>query len=227
MSKAVATRTTACAPLAVAIHEHWRLAQAAQASALDHQLAAGRALLQARVILKADRAFGSWFAAQQFPFSRQWAWTLYSAASTEAQIRAEVASQLATGREPNIEAAVKAVRHPRHHESARSRRDRIAPDLFARLVLELEDLRRADQPRLIRWLIDCAVAGPLDERRDTPPAVELRDQAAQLRRGGEYLHSLAAAVDDEVDARWHPRIEDEYPPGAWSLDGDDDATVAA
>jgi len=91
--------------LAEAVHHHHAQARAASEQAIEHYLAVGRCLAQARGILRSDQAYGEWFRGQGFGFSQQWGWTLRTAAEYESEVRAAVTSQLVTGR-CNLEAAV-------------------------------------------------------------------------------------------------------------------------
>lgn len=95
--------------LASTVRREYRRSREALGEAVDAYFAVGHALLEARRQLPSDQEFGAWFNAQEFGFSRQWAHTLRTAADNEPQVRAAVASQLATGKGPSIEKAVKAV----------------------------------------------------------------------------------------------------------------------
>ncbi len=94
------------ATLAEAVHHHHAQARHHAAEAIEHHLAVGRCLQEARELLLSDQAYGQWFRAQGFGFSQQWGWTLRTAAENESEVRAAVTSQLVTGRQPNLEAAV-------------------------------------------------------------------------------------------------------------------------
>jgi len=91
--------------LAAQVHHHHAQARHHAAEALEHYLAVGRCLAQARGILRSDQAYGQWFRGQHFPFSQQWGWTLRTAAEHESEVRSLVTSQLVTGRF-NLETAV-------------------------------------------------------------------------------------------------------------------------
>lgn len=91
--------------LAEQVRHHHAQARAASERAVEHHLAIGRCLREARELLPSDQAYGQWFRAQGFGFSQQWGWTLRTAAENEAEVRATVTSQLVTGRF-NLEAAV-------------------------------------------------------------------------------------------------------------------------
>lgn len=91
--------------IAASIRGHW-------AATEEDRFAIGRDLLEARDRFAGDREFGQWLQEQSFPFNRHWALTLRLAAENEREVRAVVASQLASGKRPNIEKAVRAVLHP-------------------------------------------------------------------------------------------------------------------
>jgi N6-adenosine-specific RNA methylase IME4 len=96
--------------LAGVIRAQHRRSREALGEAVDAYFAIGEALLQARKSLPSDNEFGAWFRAQEFGFNRQWAHVLRTAAEHEAEVRLAVSSQLATGKDPNIEKAVKQAR---------------------------------------------------------------------------------------------------------------------
>lgn len=96
--------------LATEIRELWIETKGGQGGAIEANLAIGHRLRDARELLPSDPAFGQWFAAQGFGFSQQWAWTLREAAEHEELVKQAVTSQLVTGRDGNLEKAVKAVR---------------------------------------------------------------------------------------------------------------------
>ncbi len=96
--------------LAHEVRTQYERSRTAMADSIDAYFAVGRALLKARQALPSDQAFGEWFRAQEFGFTRQWGSTLRLAAESEVDVRAAVASQLATGNTPNIDKAVKQVR---------------------------------------------------------------------------------------------------------------------
>jgi len=96
--------------LAHEVRTQYERSRSAMADSIDAYFAVGRALLEARQALPSNEAFGEWFRSQDFGFSRQWAGVLRMAAEHEPEVRALSASQLADGRLPNIEKAVKQVR---------------------------------------------------------------------------------------------------------------------
>ncbi len=93
--------------LASAVRREYRRSREALGEAVDAYFAVGHALLEARRQLPSNDAFGAWFNAQEFGFSRVWAHTLRTAAEHEPQVRVAIVSQLTNGRAPNIEKAVK------------------------------------------------------------------------------------------------------------------------
>jgi phage N-6-adenine-methyltransferase len=106
--------------LASTIRSEYRRSREALGESIDAYIAVGHALLEARRQLPSDNAFGAWFRAQEFGFSRQWAHTLRLAAEHEPQVRELVASQLATGQNgpPNLEQAVREARGLKPHIAA-------------------------------------------------------------------------------------------------------------
>lgn len=77
--------------------------------AYESSMQIGKRLLAARQLLPADQDYGRWFKGQRFPFSQRWGVTLRLAAEHEDAVREAVGSQLLTGAQANIEAAVKAI----------------------------------------------------------------------------------------------------------------------
>jgi N6-adenosine-specific RNA methylase IME4 len=79
-------------------------------------LAIGALLRPVRSQIPADREYGKWFRAQRFigirgkPFTVAWGWVLMEGAKRPDAVRAEVASQLASGRGLNIEKAIDAAK---------------------------------------------------------------------------------------------------------------------
>jgi hypothetical protein len=86
--------------------------QRAEADAYEAQLATGRALAWARHQMKSDQDFGAWFRAQDFGFSTEWGRQLRRASEHEPEVRAAVATQVATGARPNLKKALKAASRP-------------------------------------------------------------------------------------------------------------------
>jgi hypothetical protein len=91
--------------IADSIRAHWSATE-------DDRFAIGRDLIEARERFPSDPEFGQWMKAQEFPFNRQWGYTLRLAAENEPAVRAVLTSQLVSGRTPNIEKALAAVLHP-------------------------------------------------------------------------------------------------------------------
>lgn len=91
--------------IADSIRSHWEATE-------EDRFAIGRDLMDARQQFSGDREFGAWLVFQGFPFTSEWGRVLRLAAENEPEVRALLASQLASGRKPNIEKAVKAVLHP-------------------------------------------------------------------------------------------------------------------
>lgn len=200
----------ALALLAATVHEQHRRATAAgrraiaaHAETLDAQLATGHALLKARSLLPSDRAFGAWFAAQRFPFVLQWGWVLREAARDEGAVRAVVATQLATGRLPNVSAAVAEARgRGPSAEPAVARRQRQAAWPIERLIALRHDLAGVDPCRVVHEML----ADPGIGYEPIPPADEARDLrgwASLLRGGIAWDRSLADALDVAADALDH------------------------
>jgi N6-adenosine-specific RNA methylase IME4 len=96
--------------LAAIVRAQYRRSRDALYESLDAYFAIGHALEAARKALPSNEAFGAWFNAQEFGFSRPWAYVLRQAAEMEDGVRAVFASQLANGGAPNIDKAVKQVR---------------------------------------------------------------------------------------------------------------------
>lgn len=103
--------------IAGSIRDHFDNGRRALGSAIEDQFAIGRDLLEARTYLRSDNEFGAWFDGQKFPFNRQRAWVLRAAAEREAEVRKEVATQVATGGDSNIKTALAAVRQGVHFTS--------------------------------------------------------------------------------------------------------------
>lgn len=95
--------------LASRVRAEYRRSREAMGEAVDAYFAIGQCLLEARTALVSNEAFGAWFRTQEFPFSRQWAHVLRQAAEYEAPVRLALSSQLADGKSPNVEKAVKQV----------------------------------------------------------------------------------------------------------------------
>lgn len=123
--------------LASVVRAQHRRSKEALGDAVDAYFAIGAALLEARKALPSDNAFGAWFRAQEFGFTKRWALTLRTAAEYRGEVEAAVRSQLRTGESPNIDKAVKQVRAALG--SGRSER----PDLS---VISNDGLAHADEP---------------------------------------------------------------------------------
>lgn len=91
--------------LASRVRSEYRRSREAMGEAVDAYFAIGQCLLEAREQLRADKAFGDWLRAQEFPFNKRWALVLRTAAQYEEEVR----SQLRTSDSPNIDKAVKQV----------------------------------------------------------------------------------------------------------------------
>lgn len=132
--------------LASDIREQCQRVKSAAGEAFDAQLAIGADLSAARQLLVSDQAFGAWFRDKGFPFNRQWGHVLRTAAEHGPEIQEAVASQLATGKSPNLEKAVKQVKAK--HGDGRSARPALAPvspdlaetevvpDVFSAIVID-------------------------------------------------------------------------------------------
>ena len=96
--------------LAGVVRAQHRRSKEAIGEAVDAYFAIGEALLAARNALPSNEAFGSWMRAQEFGFTRQWAHVLRQAAEMRPQVELALSSQLADGRTPNLDKAVKQVR---------------------------------------------------------------------------------------------------------------------
>lgn len=94
--------------LASEVRSEYRRSRDALIESIDAYFAIGHALSEARTMLPSDPAFGAWFKAQEFGFSRQWAYTLRSAAENEPAVRRAVTTQVVTGA-VNFKKAVKQV----------------------------------------------------------------------------------------------------------------------
>lgn len=145
--------------IAASVRENYRRAKDSHLETLDAFFAIGNDLSEARKHLRSDNAFGDWFGAQGFPFSRQWAWVLREAARNEVAVRKAVATQVATEGQPNIKKALEAVRGSRP-SPPRSPKPPVtkAPAVLKKLVnwerkiidvspsfvSELDDARRAE-----------------------------------------------------------------------------------
>ncbi len=89
------------------VRSEYRRSREAMGEAVDAYFAIGQCLMEARQALVSDQAFGAWFAAQEFGFTRQWGHILRQAAEYEGSVRELVSTQVATGGAPNIKKAVK------------------------------------------------------------------------------------------------------------------------
>lgn len=96
--------------LADTVRREYQRSREAMADSVDAYFAVGHALLEARQALPSNEAFGEWFRAQNFGFSRVWAYTLRAAAELEPQVREVFVTQVTNGGTPNIKKAVKQVR---------------------------------------------------------------------------------------------------------------------
>lgn len=98
---------------AATCHANYRQGGMAIGEAFDCFFNIGNALLGARRELPSNEAFGAWFNAQGFKFSKRWALTMRDAAENEEAVRAALRSQLRDGAgSQNIEKAVKEVTAP-------------------------------------------------------------------------------------------------------------------
>lgn len=134
--------------LARTIHEQYKIGQEHYARSVDASLVMGHAINRARELHSSDQSYGIWFKRQEFPFSRQWAWTLREAAVNEPAVLEAVASQLATGKQANIEKAVKAAREPSERsEPSRSKRE---PKEDAHLLAEARAFLQLDADEVVQ-----------------------------------------------------------------------------
>lgn len=97
---------------AATIRDAQRAGRDAIGEVIDSYFTIGDALLGARQVLASNEAFGAWFNAQEFGFTRQWGHVLRSAAENDVAVRRALSSQLADGNGPNLEKAVKEVMAP-------------------------------------------------------------------------------------------------------------------
>jgi N6-adenosine-specific RNA methylase IME4 len=96
--------------LASTVRREYRRSREALGEAIDAYFAVGHALLEARRHFgENDKAFGAWFNAQEFGFSRQWALVLRTAAEHEPGVRYVLTTQVVSSGAPNIKKAVKQV----------------------------------------------------------------------------------------------------------------------
>ena len=105
MNTAVAISARDLSDIASDIRAHWQATE-------DDRFAIGRCLMEAREQFPSDPEFGQWMAAENFPFTSQWALMLRRAAENEVEVRAALESQLSRGKRPNIEKAVREVTQP-------------------------------------------------------------------------------------------------------------------
>ena len=95
--------------LADTVHREYRRSRDALADSIEAYFAAGHALLEARLLLPSDPAFGAWMRAQDFGFNRQWAYVLRLAAEHESDVRALLTTQVVSSGSTNIKKAVQQV----------------------------------------------------------------------------------------------------------------------
>lgn len=105
----VATEEEYLDALSARVRAEYRRSKDAIGEAVDAYFAIGQCLTEARQALRSDPAFGQWFAAQEFGFTRQWGYVLRQAAEYEAPVRSLLTTQVVTGGSPNIKKAVKQV----------------------------------------------------------------------------------------------------------------------
>lgn len=79
------------------IHNQYARGRRGAMEMVEAYFSIGRRLLEARELLASDPAFGQWFQSQQFPFSRQWAYTLRRGAESEPEVRELLTTQVVSG----------------------------------------------------------------------------------------------------------------------------------
>lgn len=131
--------------LATRVRAEYRRSKEAMGEAVDAYFAIGQCLAEASAALPSKQAFGAWFADQQFGFTRPWAYVLRLAAENEPAVRTAIASQLAIGKTPNLEKALKQVTagaggtrgtRPNLHAVNSHDADAPAPDVFSAIVID-------------------------------------------------------------------------------------------
>lgn len=160
--------------------------------ALDAQLAIGRDLVDARTRFPSDNDFGDWFAGQNFPFGRSWAWTLRAAAENEKAVRQAVVTQVTTGAQPNLKKALAEVRRPRLVAVTE------APQIeyVTAAWVDLAGLMESIESTLSRDPAELAAAVPL--RRRAATAKKLRKLGTRLGRIAWTLEGMEIPSDDAV-----------------------------
>ena len=165
--------------IAESIRGHW-------AATEDDRFAIGRDLIEARAQFPSDPEFGQWLREQGFPFTTQWGRTLRLAAENEPAVRGLLATQVASGRKPNIKTAVNAVLNPQEPEikEVTSGTDATPTgevdfnDLL-RLLGEIEALRSIDAGHF---------AATVPRRRQA-------STASRLRKAGSILARVAFSIE--------------------------------
>lgn len=90
--------------IAEAIRSTWAATKDQQIAAWDGYFRVGHLLGEARSRFPEDRAFGQWFTAQDFGFNTEWARRLRLVAAREPEAREAVATAVATGEAPGVNA---------------------------------------------------------------------------------------------------------------------------